>query len=56
MLESADRAEGERLFRALGRLAHVHSVDLVYHLVDPEVADAADPSADSGRAFPETES
>lgn len=56
VLESADRAEGERLFRALGRLAHVHSVDLVYHLVDPEVADAADPSADSGRAFPETES
>ena len=56
VLESADRGAGERLFVALGRLPHVHSVDLVYHLVDPEVADpadTADTAADSGIAYPE---
>lgn len=43
VIESADRSEGERIFGALGRLPHVHNVDLVYHLVDEEVAgDSAD--------------
>ena len=36
VLESAERAEGERLFVALGQIPHVRSVDLVYHLVDRE--------------------
>lgn len=52
VLESADRAAGERLFAALGHLPHVHSVDLVYHLVDSE---AGDPSAVREIACPEPE-
>jgi nitrate reductase NapD len=36
VLESADRTEGERLFDEVRHLAHVRSVDLVYHLVDRE--------------------
>jgi len=34
VLESADRAAGERLLVALGRIPDVRSADLVYHLVD----------------------
>lgn len=41
VLETKDRAEGERLFAAVGRLPHVHSVDLVYHLVDRAAAGAS---------------
>ncbi len=51
VLESADRAAAERLFAALGHLQHVHSVDLVYHLVDRE--DDIDASADTEVPFPE---
>lgn len=48
VLETQDRAEGERLFAAVGRLPHVHSVDLVYHLVDREAASApADTDCDA---------
>lgn len=39
VLESADRAAGERIFASLSCLPHVHSVDLVYHLVDPDPVD-----------------
>lgn len=44
VLESADRAQGESLFDAVSRLAHVRSVELVYHLVDREAAGASDAS------------
>ena len=36
VLESADRAENERLFGAVRQIAAVRGVDLVYHLVDRE--------------------
>jgi len=36
VLESADRAENERLFDVVARIPAVRSVDLVYHLVDDE--------------------
>lgn len=36
VLESADRAGQERLFRAVQALPGVRGADLVYHLVDPE--------------------
>jgi nitrate reductase NapAB chaperone NapD len=36
VLESADRAGQERLFRAVEALPGVRGADLVYHLVDPE--------------------
>ncbi len=52
VLETTDRIEGERLFEAVGRLPHVRSVDLVYHLVDRADADTSD-DADSEVAFPE---
>lgn len=55
VLESADRSEGERLFAAIGHLPHIRSIDLVYHLVDPEVADDADAAADAGSAHLEPE-
>jgi nitrate reductase NapD len=60
VLESADRTQGEQLFDAVRRLAHVRSVDLVYHLVDREAAGASHPShtslpsdtaADTGMVF-----
>jgi nitrate reductase NapD len=51
VLESADRGQGERLFEEVSHLAHVRSVDLVYHLVDRE--DDFDASADTEDVFPE---
>jgi len=46
VLESGDRAEGERLFGALGQVPDLRSVDLVYHFVD---------RADGEVVFPEPE-
>lgn len=36
VLETADRAGQERLFRCVQSLPGVRGADLVYHLVDPE--------------------
>ena len=47
VLETADRNQGERLFDKVSHLAHVRSVDLVYHLVDRDT----DASADTGIVF-----
>ena len=49
VLESADRCQGERLFDDVCHLAHVRSVDLVYHLVDRD----DDASADTEVVLPE---
>lgn len=55
VLESADRTQGERLFDEVGRLPHVRSVELVYHLVDSEAEGASEVPADTEIVFLEPE-